>query len=97
MSDSLRYRVVRCTRCQSVYPHRRNVCSACGSAERVGSLASFEEVERTRVLHRVGRKQVVLPKGAAVHPQAAPGGIWRALIPRAVTRAPELMGMLRRR
>ena len=97
MSQSRRYRVVRCAACNAVYPHRRTPCSACGATERIGSLASAEEVERVRILHGVGRKAVVSPQGAAVHAHPAPGSFWRGILPRSLQRAPELLGVFRRR
>ena len=97
MYESRRYRVVRCTDCNAVYPHRRASCSACGATERVGSLASAEEVDRVRLLHGVGRKAVIVPKGAAVHAHAAPRTFWRGVLPQTLQRAPELLGVFRRR
>ena len=97
MSDIRRYRVVRCTDCNRIYPFRRSACSACGSTHRMGSLASRAEVERVGLLHGVALKEVVTPRGEPIHPRAERPALWRRLVPSGWARAPELLGVLRRR
>lgn len=96
MTDSHSYRVVRCGRCRTIYPHRKLRCTKCGSAERVGALASAEEVDRARVLHCSARKEIVLPRGAPVQVPVPPT-LWQRALAWTGRRAPELIGMLRRR
>lgn len=96
MSDIPRYRVVRCVRCEAVSPHRKTRCTRCGSVERFGALATAEEVFRARILHGAARKEIVLPRGAPVQPPARVN-LWERVLAWTGKRAPELVGILRRR
>lgn len=95
MSSGRRYRVVRCGRCETIYPYRRRRCTSCGADERVFALASLEEVERARLRQGVARKEIRVPRGVAEPPLRTP--FWRQLVDWHRAWIPHLIGKLQRR
>lgn len=95
MSASRRYRVVRCGSCGIIYPHRRRRCTSCASRERVFALASFEEIERARLLQGVSRRELRLPPGSAETPARVP--LWEQLLAWRRSWFPQLIARIQRR
>lgn len=95
MSGSRRYRVVRCGDCGIIYPHRRRRCTRCGAEDRVFALASFEEIERARLLQSVSRKELRLPRSAGEEPARAPQ--WQQLFAWRFAWVPQLIARIQRR
>lgn len=96
MDGSRRYRVVRCGRCERIYPYAQTRCPGCASRQRVGSLVSREEIEHAAYVNMAPIRELAMPRHLPVNPpERVP--LWRRAIVSPAEWALQVTGMRQRR